>query len=81
MAQEAIAPILANSQFPAVGAGLAIGLAAVATAYAQAKIGSAGVGALAEDDSLFGPVLILTAIPETIVIFGLVVALVVAGFI
>ncbi len=67
--------------FPAMGAAIAIGLSAIATAWAQAKIGSAGVGALAEDDSLFGNVLILTVIPETMVIFGLVVALVVTGFI
>jgi len=72
---------MAIGQFPAIGAGLAIALSAIATAYAQAKIGSAGVGALAEDDSLFGQVLILTVIPETMVIFGLVVALVVTGFI
>ncbi|MFB6180711.1 MAG: V-type ATP synthase subunit K [Candidatus Nanohalobium sp.] len=67
--------------FSAIGAGLAIGLSALATGWAQAKIGSAGVGALAEDDSLFGSVLILTVIPETMVIFGLVVALVATGFI
>lgn len=65
----------------AIGAGVAIGLAALATGWAQAKIGSAGVGALAEDDSLFGQVLILTVVPETMVIFGLVVALVATGFI
>lgn len=65
----------------AIGAAIAISLTALATAWAQAKIGAAGVGALAEDDSLFGNVLILTALPETIVIFGLVVALVVTGFI
>jgi V/A-type H+-transporting ATPase subunit K len=65
----------------AIGAGLAVGLSAIATAYAQGKIGTAGVGALAEDDSLFGQVLILTVIPETMVIFGLVVALISAGFI
>lgn len=65
----------------AVGAAIAIGVTSIATAWAQAKIGSAGVGALAEDDSLFGNVLILTVIPETMVIFGLVVALIVAGFI
>lgn len=63
----------------AIGAGLAIGLSALATGWAQAKIGSAGVGALAEDDSLFGQVLILTVIPETMVIFGLVVALIAMG--
>jgi V/A-type H+-transporting ATPase subunit K len=65
----------------AIGAAAAVGISAIATAYAQAKIGAAGVGALAEDDSLFGNVLILTALPETIVIFGLVVALIATGFI
>ena len=72
---------MAIGSFPAIGAAIAIAVTALATAWAQAKIGSAGVGALAEDDSLFGNVLILTVIPETMVIFGLVVALVVAGFI
>lgn len=65
----------------AVGAGLAIGLSAIATGYAQAKIGAAGMGALAEDEGLFGQALILTVIPETAVIFGLVVALIATGFI
>ncbi len=65
----------------AIGAAIAISVTALATAWAQAKIGTAGVGALAEDDSLFGQVLILTVIPETMVIFGLVVALVATGFI
>ena len=67
--------------FPAISAAVAIAVTALATAWAQAKIGAAGVGALAEDDGLFGNVLILTVIPETMVIFGLVVALVVTGFI
>ena len=65
----------------AIGAGIAVGLAALATAWAQANIGSAAVGAMAEDESLFGRGLILTVIPETMVIFGLVVALVALGFI
>ncbi len=65
----------------ALGAAIAISVTALATAWAQAKIGSASVGALAEDDSVFGKVLILTVIPETIIIFGLVVALVIVGFI
>ena len=72
---------MAIGTFPAIAAAVAISLTAFATAYAQAKIGAAGVGALAEDDSLFGSVLILTVIPETMVIFGLVVALVATGFI
>ena len=72
---------MAVGEFAAIGAGIAIAISALATAWAQAKIGTAGIGALAEDDSLFGSVLILVAIPETIVIFGLVVALVITGFI
>jgi len=60
----------------AIGAGIAIGVAGMATAKAQADIGTAAVGAVAEDPTLFGKGLILTVIPETIVIFGLVVALI-----
>lgn len=65
----------------AVGAGLAIGLAGIGTGWAQANIGAAAVGAMAEDESLFGRGLIMTVIPETIIIFGLVVALIALGFI
>ena len=68
-------------QFAGLAAGLAVSLTAIATAYAQAKIGTASVGALAEDDSLFGKTLVLTVIPETMVIFGLVVSLITTGFI
>ena len=60
----------------AIGAGIAIGMAGYSTAKAQAEIGAAAVGAVAEDPNLFGKSLILTVIPETIVIFGLVVALI-----
>lgn len=63
------------------GAAIAIGVSALATAWAQANIGSAAVGAIAEDDSVFGQALILTVIPETIIIFGLVVSLVTLGYI
>lgn len=54
----------------AIGAGLAIGLAALATGFAQARIGAAAVGALLEKPESFGTVIILLVIPETIVIFG-----------
>ena len=42
---------------------------------AEKDIGSAAVGAMAEDEKLFGKGLVLTVIPETIVIFGLVMAI------
>ena len=53
---------------------LAVGLAALATGYAQAKIGSAGVGAMAEKPELTGRIILLVAIPETLVILGFAVA-------
>lgn len=59
----------------AIGAGLAIGLTGLASAIAEKDIGTAAIGAMAENESLFGKGLILTVIPETIVIFGLVVAI------
>ena len=58
-----------------IGAGLAVGLAGIGTAIAQASIGAAAVGATAEDEKNFGKGLVLTVIPETIVIFGLVMAI------
>ncbi|MDP2216387.1 MAG: V-type ATP synthase subunit K [Methanolobus sp.] len=63
------------SGLKAIGAALAVGLTGFASAYAEKEIGTAAIGAMAENESLFGKGLILTVIPETIVIFGLVVAL------
>ncbi|ANA39767.1 MULTISPECIES: ATPase [Geobacter] len=59
----------------ALAAALAVGLSALATAWAQSKIGSAGAGTLAEKPELSGTVIILVAIPETMVILGFVVAI------
>jgi V/A-type H+-transporting ATPase subunit K len=64
----------------ALSAGIAIAGAGLATAKAQADIGSAAVGAVAEDPGLFGKGLTLVVIPETIVIFGLIVALILLFF-
>lgn len=58
----------------AIGAGLAVGLAGLGTGFAQSRIGSSGVGAIAEDQKNFGSVLLLVAIPESILIFGFVIA-------
>ncbi len=63
----------------ALGASLAFGISAIASAIAEKSIGTAAVGALAEKEELFGKGLILTVIPETLVIFGLVVAILIMG--
>lgn len=57
-----------------LAAALAIGLCALATAWAQSRIGAAGAGTIAERPELTGTIIILVAIPETMVILGFVVA-------
>ena len=64
-----------NTGLIALSAGVAIGLSAIGAAMAESAIGTAAVGAMAEKEELFGKELILTVIPETIVIFGLVIAI------
>jgi V/A-type H+-transporting ATPase subunit K len=63
----------------AIGAGIAIGISAIATAMAMGAIGSAGVGALVERPAAFGQILIYLVIPETIIIFGFVIAFLLNG--
>jgi V/A-type H+/Na+-transporting ATPase subunit K len=63
-----------SSMFIAFAAALAVAVPALATAWVQSRIGSAGSGALAEKPELRGAVLVMLAIPETMVILGFVVA-------
>ncbi len=58
----------------AFAAALAVGLSALATAWAQSRIGAAGAGTLAEKPELAATIIILVAIPETMVILGFVIA-------
>ncbi len=58
----------------AIGAGLAVGLAAIGTGLAQGRIGAAGAGAVAEKPELIGTMIVLLAIPETMIILGFAVA-------
>jgi len=63
----------------AIAMGLAVGLGALGTAIAQARIGAAGVGSVAEKPESFGMVLIFFLLPETLVIFGMVIAFILLG--
>jgi V/A-type H+-transporting ATPase subunit K len=73
MQAEASAPAIP----PTAAAALAVGLAAFGAGYAERGIGAAAVGAIAEDDEMFGRGLIMTVLPETLVILALVVVFVV----
>ena len=58
----------------AVSAAIAVGISAIATAWVQSRIGAAGAGALAEKPEVRGAIIVMLAIPETLVILGFVVA-------
>lgn len=57
-----------------VAAALAIAVPALATAWAQSRIGTAAAAALAEKPELRTTAILMIAIPETMVILGFVVA-------
>ena len=61
----------------AIGAGLAVGLGAIGTGLAQQGIGASVIGAIAEDEKMFGRGLFFLLLPETLVIFGLVIAIII----
>ena len=62
-----------------VGAGLALGLGAIGTGLAQQQIIAAVFGAIVEDPKQFGKGLFFILLPETLVIFGLVIAIMLMG--
>lgn len=78
-----IAPILqeAGEAGPALtasgAAAIGVGLAALGAGIAERGIGAAAMGAIAEDRDLFGLGLIMTVLPETLVILALVVVFIV----
>jgi len=85
-AQEAQQPAQAATQEPkkrdiavgliAAAAAIAVGLCAIGTGLAQSRIGAAGAGTIAEKPEATGTIILLLAIPETMVILGFVVAIV-----
>lgn len=72
LAEEAAGAV---SPMTPIGKALAIGLAGLGSGWAMSRIGAAGIGAIAEDGKNFGPALTLMALPESIVILGFVIAI------
>ncbi len=60
----------------AIASAIAVGASGIAAAMGEQAIGSSAIGVMAEDEGFFGRGLVMTVIPESIVIFGLVVALI-----
>lgn len=66
-----------NPILVALAAALAVAIPALATAWAQSRIGPAISASMAEKPELSTTAILLVAIPETMVILGFVVALVI----
>jgi V/A-type H+-transporting ATPase subunit K len=71
--------VTSNKGLTAIGMGLAVGLSALGTGVAQARIGAAGLGSAVEKPESLGLALIFLLLPETLVIFGLVIAFILLG--
>lgn len=62
-----------------LAAALAIFGGAIGTAWAQSRIGAAAAGAIAERPEIGGQMLIFLVLPETLIIFGFLVAFFIIG--
>ncbi|MFP4217423.1 MAG: hypothetical protein ACLFR6_01045 [Salinarchaeum sp.] len=71
MSESAAETLGANQAFAA--AALGVGLAGLGAGIAESRIGAASVGAIAEDRDMFGTGILFTVLPETLVIFGIVI--------
>jgi V/A-type H+/Na+-transporting ATPase subunit K len=63
-----------DAAWTALAAALAISIPAIATAWAQSRIGASAAASLAEKPELSTTAILMIAIPETVVILGFVVA-------
>jgi V/A-type H+-transporting ATPase subunit K len=66
-----------NTFWIALSAALAVGIPALATGWAQSRIGPAAAATLTEKPELSTTAIIMIAIPETMVILGFVVAIII----
>jgi V/A-type H+-transporting ATPase subunit K len=64
-----------------ISAALVAGLAALGAAYAVAVVGGAAMGAVAEKPEMAGRALIFVGLAEGIAIYGLIVAIMILGYI
>jgi V/A-type H+/Na+-transporting ATPase subunit K len=64
----------------AIGAGLAVGVAAAGSALGQSLAASASVGAVVEEPTMFARGIVFSALPETQAIYGFLIALLLIVF-
>lgn len=75
----AVEAMISSTGLLGIGAGLALGLAAIGTGLGQREAMPAAIGAISEDPKMFAKALIFAVIPEMILIFGFVTAFLIMG--
>jgi len=70
---------LTSGAAAALGAGIAMGVSALAAAWSQGAVGSAALGAIAERPEFEKNVLIYLVLPEILAILGFVIAFMLIG--
>jgi V/A-type H+-transporting ATPase subunit K len=63
----------------AIGAGVAMGLSALAAAWSQGSIGAAAMGTIAERPELESKMILYMALPELLALLGFVIAFFLMG--
>ncbi|HLD59516.1 MAG TPA: hypothetical protein VI912_00865 [Candidatus Bilamarchaeaceae archaeon] len=79
MVETAVVESISTGGLAALGAGLAIGLSALAAAWSQSSIGAAALGAVAERPELEKNVLIYLVLPEILALLGFAIAFLLVG--
>jgi len=71
---EAMSMFLDSGGAAAIGAGIAMGLSALAAAWSQGALGSAAMGVVAERPEFEKNILIYIVLPEILALFGFIIA-------
>jgi V/A-type H+-transporting ATPase subunit K len=74
MADAVSAPFLTAEGAMAIGAGIAMGLSALAAAWSQGTLGASAMGVVAERPEFEKNILIYIVLPEVLAVFGFLVA-------
>jgi V/A-type H+-transporting ATPase subunit K len=71
---DVVAPLIGAESGLALGAGIAMGLSALAAAWSQGTLGSSAMGVVAERPEFEKNILIYIVLPEVLAVFGFLVA-------
>lgn len=72
-------PLLGSGAGAALGAGIAMGLSALAAAWSQGALGSSALGVVAERPEFESKILIYIVLPEILALLGFAIAFLLLG--